>query len=48
MAVCVTFYASLVRFGLQPGMADRLGAVFGLTGSGIRSRYEALVAAERA
>jgi hypothetical protein len=48
MAVCVTFYASLVRLGLQPGMADRLGAVFGLTGSGIRSRYEALVAAERA
>lgn len=47
MAVCVAFYASLVRLGLQAGMADKLGAVFGLTGSGIRSRYEAMVAAER-
>jgi hypothetical protein len=27
-------------------MADRLAAVFGMTGSGIRSRYEAFAAAE--
>ncbi|MDA7846235.1 TFIIB-type zinc ribbon-containing protein [Euryarchaeota archaeon] len=46
MAVCVAFYATLVRMGIQAGMADRLGAVFGLTGSGIRSRYEAFVAME--
>jgi hypothetical protein len=46
MAICVAFYATLVRMGLQAGMADRLGAVFGMTGSGIRSRYEAFVALE--
>jgi len=48
MAVCVAFFATLVSMGLQAGMADRLGAVFGMTGSGIRSRYEALSAAEKA
>lgn len=46
MAICVAFYATLVRMGLHAGMADRLGAVFGMTGSGIRSRYEAFVALE--
>jgi hypothetical protein len=30
--------------GLQAGLADRLGAVFGMSGSGFRSRYEAFVA----
>ena len=46
MAVCAVFYATLVSLGLQAGMADRLAAVFGMTGSGIRSRYEAFAAAE--
>jgi hypothetical protein len=46
MAICVAFYATLVSMGLHAGMADRLGAVFGMTGSGIRSRYEAFVALE--
>ena len=43
MVVCVTAYASLNFFGLQSGAADLLAAVFGLTSSGIRSRYDALV-----
>lgn len=47
MAVCVVFYATLVSLGLQSGMADKLGAVFGMTGSGIRSRYEAFANAEK-
>ena len=46
MAVCAVFYATLVSLGLQAGMADRLGAVFGITGSGIRARYEAFASAE--
>jgi hypothetical protein len=43
MVVCVTAYASLNFFGLQSGAADLLADVFGLTSSGIRSRYDALV-----
>lgn len=43
MVVCVTAYASLNYFGLQSGAADLLAGVFGLTSSGIRSRYDALV-----
>lgn len=44
MLVSVCAYASLTTFGLQSGAADLIADVFGLTSSGIRSRYEALVA----
>ena len=44
MLVSVSVYASLTTFGLQSGAADLIADVFGLTSSGIRSRYEALVA----
>ena len=44
MLVSVSTYASLTTFGLQSGAADLIADVFGLTSSGIRSRYEALVA----
>jgi hypothetical protein len=44
MLVSVSVYASLTTFGLQSGAADLLASVFGGSGSGIRSRYEALVA----
>ena len=43
MLVSVCVYASLVSFGLQSGAADLLADVFGLTSSGIRSRFDALV-----
>jgi len=43
MLVSVSVYASLTSFGLQSGAADLLAGVFGLTSSGIRSRYDALV-----
>ena len=43
MLVSVSVYASLTTFGLQSGAADLLADVFGLTSSGIRSRYDALV-----
>lgn len=43
MIVCVTMYASMNYFGWQSGAADLLADVFGLTSSGIRSRYDALV-----
>tara|TARA_B110000444_G_scaffold259679_1_gene304239 strand:+ start:76150 stop:77355 length:1206 start_codon:yes stop_codon:yes gene_type:complete len=43
MLVSVAAYASLTTFGLQSGAADLLADVFGLTSSGIRSRYDALV-----
>jgi hypothetical protein len=43
MLVSVSVYASLTTFGLQSGAADLLAGVFGLTSSGIRSRYDALV-----
>jgi hypothetical protein len=43
MIVCVTMYASMNYFGWQAGAADILAGVFGLTSSGIRSRYDALV-----
>ena len=43
MLVSVCVYASLVTFGLQSGAADLLADVFGLTSSGIRSRFDALV-----
>jgi hypothetical protein len=42
--VSVSAYASLTTYGLQSGAADLIADVFGLTSSGIRSRYEALVA----
>lgn len=47
MVVCTAFYATLVDAGLQTGMADKLGGVFGITGSGIRSRYEDFVTSEQ-
>jgi len=43
MLVSVAVYASLTTFGLQSGAADLLADVFGLTSSGIRSRFDALV-----
>lgn len=43
MVVCVAAYASLTYYGLQSGAADLLADVFGLTSSGIRSRFDALV-----
>jgi hypothetical protein len=43
MLVSVAVYASLTSFGLQSGAADLLADVFGLTSSGIRSRFDALV-----
>ena len=43
MLVSVATYASLTSFGLQSGAADLLADVFGLTSSGIRSRFDALV-----
>ena len=43
MLVSVSVYASLTTFGLQSGAADLLAGVFGLTSSGLRSRYDALV-----
>lgn len=43
MLVSVAVYASLTSFGLQSGAADLLASVFGLTSSGIRSRFDALV-----
>ncbi|MBT5391352.1 MAG: hypothetical protein HOL22_03290 [Euryarchaeota archaeon] len=43
MLVSVSVYASLVSFGLQSGAADLLADVFGLTSSGIRSRFDAMV-----
>jgi hypothetical protein len=44
MLVSVCVYASLTTYGLQSGAADIIADVFGLTSSGVRSRYEALVA----
>jgi hypothetical protein len=43
MIVSVVAYASLNLFGLQSGCADTIADVFGLTSSGVRSRYYSLL-----
>lgn len=43
MVVSVVTYAALNVYGLQSGTADVIAEVFGITSSGVRSRYYALV-----